>query len=177
MSHYLHVCAGPYQILLDADGIHEILELDGGDGAQAAGHRDWRGQVLASVNGRALLGMKQTALPRERAGVVYSAGVSGVPLMLEFDRVARLRHVGEASLLPLPPVPEKAFRLFDGVLSDKEAGTQLYHLRRPLDATVFMDPAEEAGQTPAPQDGSVAESAAVSAPPARKRRGRGKRKG
>lgn len=177
MSNYLHVCAGPYQILLDADGIHEILDLDSGDGAEAAGRRDWRGQVLAAVNGRALLGMKDDALPRERAGVVYSADADGAPLMLEFDRVARLRHVGEAGLLPLPPVPERAFRLFDGVFTDKEAGAQLYHLRRPLDAAAFFEQAleqtEEAGLPTASQPVVEPDGAA---PPAKKRRTRGKRK-
>lgn len=139
MSHYLQVCAGAYQILLDADGIHEILDLDNGDGTQAAGHRDWRGQALTSINGRTLLGMKDDTLTRERSGVVYSAGCGDAPLMLEFDRVARLRHVGEASLHPLPSVPERVRRLFDGVFPDKESGAWLYHLRRPLDPAVLLE--------------------------------------
>jgi len=139
MSHYLQVCAGAFQILLDADGIHEILELDNGDGAQAAGHRDWRGQALTAINGRTLLGMKEDTLTRERSGVVYSAGYGDTPLMLEFDRVARLRHVGEASLHPLPSVPERVTHLFDGVFPDKESGAWLYHLRRPLDPAVLME--------------------------------------
>lgn len=174
MSNYLHVCAGPYQILLDADGIHEILDLDGDDGAEVAGRRDWRGQALAAVNGRTLLGMKDCNLPRERAGVVYSADESGDPLMLEFDRVARLRHVGEAGLLPLPPVPERAFRLFDGVLTDKDAGVQLYHLRRPLDVAVFIEQPQEIGLPSALLPATESGRAEL---PAKKRRARSKRKG
>ncbi len=204
MSHYLQVCAGPYQILLDADGIHEILDLDGDDGAEAAGHRDWRGQALTAVNGRSLLGMKDNALPRERAGVVYSAGADATPLMLEFDRVVRLRHLDDRGLRPLPLVPKRVLRLFDGVLSDKEAGAQLYHLRRPLDAEVFMEQADEV-DLPAPftelgltevdefapnevnepvlsgvegeQPTTASLQPSVAKPVAKKRRSRGKRKG
>ena len=143
MSHYLQVCAGPYQLLLDADGIHEILYLDGGDGAESAGRRDWRGQALIAVNGRTLLGMKDDVLPRERAGVVYSSDADATPLMLEFDYVARLHHLNEMGLQPLPLVPKRVMRLFDGVFLDNEAEVQIYHLRRPLDAEVFMEQADE----------------------------------
>lgn len=161
MSHYLQVCAGAYQLLLDADGIHEILDLDNGDGAQAAGRRDWRGRALPAVNGRALLGMEDDALSRECAGVVYSAGYDDTPLMLEFDRVARLRHVGETSLHPLPPVPERVTRLFDGVLQDKESGAWLYHLRRPLNPAVLLgQPSAQISPTP-PESGAEPENALI----------------
>ncbi len=149
MSHYLQVCAGPYQILLDADGIHEILDLDGDDGAESAERRDWRGQALTVINGRTLLGMKDDVLPRERAGVVYSSDADTTPLMLEFDYVARLHHLNEMGLRPLPLVPKRVMRLFDGVFLDNEAEAQLYHLRRPLDAEVFMEQMDEV-DLPAP---------------------------
>ncbi len=199
MSHYLQVCAGPYQILLDADGIHEILELDGDDGAEAAGRRDWRGQALTAVNGRTLLGMKDDVLPRERAGVVYSADADATPLMLEFDCVVRLRHLNDMGLRPLPLVPKRVLRLFDGVFSDKEAEAQLYHLRRPLDAELLMEQMDEVGlpasfaelghdevDEPALSEVEGEQSApaalqsvepSVAEPVAKKHRSRGKRKG
>lgn len=148
MSHYLQVCAGPYQILLDADGIHEILDLDGDDGAEAAGRRDWRGQALTAINGRSLLGMKDDVLPRERVGVVYSSDADATPLMLEFDYVVRLHQLNEMGLRPLPLVPKRVMRLFDGVFLDNEAEAQLYHLRRPLDVAVFMEQADEVDLSP-----------------------------
>jgi len=199
MSHYLQVCAGPYRILLDTDGIHEILDLDGDDGAESAGRRDWRGQALTAVNGRTLLGMKDDVLPRERAGVVYSSNADATPLMLEFDYVVRLHHLNELGLRPLPLVPKRVMRLFDGVFLDSEAEVQLYHLRRPLDAEMFMEQMDEVslpasfaelGQDevdePAPSEVEREQSApaalqsvepSVAEPIAKKRRSHGKRKG
>jgi hypothetical protein len=139
---YLHVSAGPYQFLLDAEGIHEILDLEC-SGAEslnfgASAHRDWRGRVLPAVNGRALLGMQDCVLPPSHAGVVYSAGNDDAPLMLELDRVAKLRYAEDHELQRLPPLPVQADRLFDCVLPDKVQGLQLFHLRRPLDIQALL---------------------------------------
>ena len=136
MRQYLHVSAGPYQFLLDAEGIHEILELEAH--ASAAGYRDWRGRLLPSVNGRCLLGLANCELSPSHAGVVYSAVDLETPLMLELDRVGRLRYAEDDQLLALPPLPEKAERLFDRVLPDEVLGVQLYHLRRPLDIQALL---------------------------------------
>jgi chemotaxis signal transduction protein len=182
MSNYLQVRAGPYQLLLDADGIHEILELDSGTDAEAAGHRDWRGRILTAVNGRAMLGLKDAALPSGHAGVVYSIGGEDVPVILELDKVERLRHAEDGAFLPLPPVPERTFLLFDGVLPDREAGIQLYHLRRPLDMAAVCGPKEEpVAQVDVSQDENSPveaeqEAEQQEAAPAKKRRGRGKRR-
>jgi len=139
MSQYLHVRAGPYQMLLDAEGVHEILELSGEDDGGASGHRGWRGRVLTSINGRTLLGLDDHVLPRVHPGVVYSAGEDETPVMLELDGVERLRSADGNNLSALPRVPEQAFLLFDGVLSDKGMGAQLYHLRRPLALADMME--------------------------------------
>jgi len=139
MSQYLHVRAGPYQMLLDVEGVHEILELSGEDDGGASGHRGWRGRVLTSINGRALLGLDDYVLPRVHPGVVYSAGEDETPVMLELDGVERLRSADGNNLSALPRVPEQAFLLFDGVLSDKGMGDQMYHLRRPLALADMME--------------------------------------
>ena len=141
MKQYLHVRAGPYQMLLDAEGIHEILDLSDKD-SEAAGHRDWRGRVLTSVNGRTLLGLKDNVLPLLHAGVVYSSGDEDTLIMFELDKVERLRLAEEGCLLRLPYVPEQASRLFDGVLHDKISGAQIYHLRRPLDLVAMIHSSE-----------------------------------
>ena len=136
MRQFLQVSAGPYQFLLDAPGIHEILDL-ASDHAGTAGYRDWRGCVLPAINARMLLGMQDHTLPPLHAGVVYSAGVEDAPLMLELDRVGRLRYVEEHQLQRLPPLPVQAAQLFDCVLPD--SGMQLYHLRRPLEIQVLLE--------------------------------------
>jgi|GEM_PF-722945 hypothetical protein len=136
MRQYLHVSAGPYPLLLDAEGIHEILDLSH-DHADTAGHRDWRGQVLTTINIRTLLGMKDDTLPLAHAGVVYSVEAGEPPVMLEMDKVERLRLVDDSSLVRLPRVPDAASGLFDCVLPDKNRGLQIYHLRRPLSLEVF----------------------------------------
>ena len=132
MRSYLQVAVGPYQILLDAQGILEIIDLDGDDDTQAAGHRHWRGQSLPVVNARALLSMQDACLPRMHCGVVYSSDEACTALMmLELDRAVGLRNVGNAELKTLPPVSEQATDLFDGVLVDQQTSALLYHLRRP----------------------------------------------
>jgi len=133
----LQVRIGPYRMLLDAEGIHEILEISS-DNAGSTEHRDWRGQVLIAVNGRQLLGLKDSALPAVHAGVVYSAVADSAALvMLEADGVDRLRQVELSDLSHLPALPESVTRLFDCVLSD--AGVQYYHLRRPLDLLAVIE--------------------------------------
>jgi chemotaxis signal transduction protein len=137
VKQYLQVHAGPYQMLLDASGVHEIVELLNDDNC-AAGHRDWRGRVLTSINARSLLGMKDNALPKSHAGVVYSACDEDAPVMFELDSVACLRHVEDACFLSLPSVSMQLASLFDCVLPDKERGIQLYHLRHPVNLGDLM---------------------------------------
>lgn len=175
MSHYVQICAGPYVALLDAEDVQEVLALSE-ESQSAAGHYDWRGQVLATVNMRALFGVAERGLPRERAGIVYSAGAGEAPVVLEFDRVMRLRNTEWASFLPLPPVPDGASRLFDGVLPDEETGLQLYHLKRPLavswqdDAFRVVPPVCQAESAVSPEvSGAVA---SFSSPKARKKKRR-----
>jgi chemotaxis signal transduction protein len=137
VKQYLQVHAGPYQMLLDASGVHEIVELLNDDNC-AAGHRDWRGRVLTSINGRSLLGMKDAALPKSHAGVVYSASDEDAPVMFELDSVTCLRHVEDTCFLSLPSVSMQLTSLFDRVLPDKERGIQLYHLRHPINLGALM---------------------------------------
>ncbi len=135
MRQFLQVSVGPYQFLLDAEGVHEILDLVTHP-AEQTGHRDWRGRVLTAVNARTLLGMQEQTLAPLHAGVVYSPGAEDAPLMLELDRVDRLLYAELHQLQRLPPLPEPVEQLFDCVLPDK--GRQLYHLRRPLDILAFL---------------------------------------
>lgn len=138
MRQFLQVSIGPYRMLLDAEGIHELLEIPPSDQAGSIEHRDWRGQVLTVVNGRRLLGLQNSALQAAHAGVVYSAVADeDVPVMLEVDAVDRLRQVELNDLSHLPALPESVARLFDCVLSD--AGVQYYHLRRPLDLLAVIE--------------------------------------
>lgn len=138
MSHYLQVDVGPYALLIEAGGVDEILTIDA---AAVAGRRDWRGQTLAAINTRALLGVADAVLPGGQAGVVYRPDADGAAVVLELDQVTRLLRAETGRLLPLPGVPERVARLFDGVVLDPATGAQLYRLRRPLPVAVLIEAA------------------------------------
>ena len=133
MNSYLQIKVSEMNVLLDASGVHEILEL-GRDEDQAycsLEHRAWRGQVLARVSCRSLLGQKLDATA-EKAGIVYSPDLgSGTPVMLEADGIVRLDHLDDADFTKLPPVPQRIEAVFDKVHVHDATGRQLFHLRRP----------------------------------------------
>jgi len=134
MAIYLQVRAGNLQLLVDALGVHEILSLSdlpvGGQGE----HVEWRQQVLNSVPVHAFFAQNQG----ERVmGVVYSATEGVQPMMLEVDEVVGLRNIGPADWLPMPRLPSETTIFFDALVNDLKSESQVYRLRRPLEASLF----------------------------------------
>jgi hypothetical protein len=131
MSTCLHVRVGPYPILLDADGVLEVLDL-AGDDATMANCRDWRGMALPAVNARLVFGVPEVSLPAAHAGIVYSDGTDAAPILLEVDKVESLLQIDPDQLRPLPAASRQARQWFDGVWLDTASGHSRYHLRRDL---------------------------------------------
>ncbi|TAN48666.1 MAG: hypothetical protein EPN21_14320 [Methylococcaceae bacterium] len=135
MKGFLRIAVACYDLLLDVDGVQEILELESG----AATHRDWRGRLLACIDAHALLGMDAgDRADTARIGVVYQVMMDDrtPPVILEADRIKRLIYLDDADFLPLPAVPLRVLALFDKVYPDPDSGAQVYRLRRPLQAEV-----------------------------------------
>ena len=135
MAIYLQVRAGNLQLLVDALGVHEILSLDalpvGGQGE----HVEWRQQVLNSVPVHSFFAQDQG----ERVmGVVYSASEGAPPVMLEVDEVVGLRNIGPADWLPMPRLPHETMVFFDALVQDLKTDSQVYRLKRPLEASLFQ---------------------------------------
>jgi hypothetical protein len=134
MAIYLQVRAGNLQLLVDALGVHEILSLDalpvGGQGE----HVEWRAQVLNSVPVHSFFAQEQG----ERVmGVVYSATDGDQPMMLEVDEVVGLRTIGPNEWLPMPRLPAETMVFFDALAKDLKSDSQVYRLKRPLEASLF----------------------------------------
>jgi hypothetical protein len=135
MAIYLHVQAGPLQLLLDALGVHEVLSLESLAVGGKGDHVQWREQVLASVPVQSFFGQSQGAVPA--MGVVYSAADADVPMMLQVDAVLGLRNIGTQDWLPMPRLPSATMVFFDALVQDLHSDAQLYRLRRPLDRALF----------------------------------------
>ena len=147
MAIYLQVRAGKLQLLVDALGVHEILSLSdlpvGGQGE----HVEWRQQVLNSVPVHAFFAQNQG----ERVmGVVYSATEGAQPMMLEVDEVVGLRNIGPADWLPMPRLPSETAIFFDALVNDLKSESQVYRLRRPLEASLFHQEAMSSAQLTEP---------------------------
>lgn len=178
MSHFLHVWAGPYQLLLDAEGIHEVLDIES-DETASLGCWDWRGSILPIVDMRNLCGVDSSAeVSPGRSGVVYSPLADAPPVVLQLDCVGRLRRAGREDFRPLPTGAKYARRFFDSVLRDMDSGTELYHLRRPLEREMLIS--EGSSLAAAKDQGEAAAVATVGQPqqeePRRKRKGLKKRR-
>ena len=135
MNSYLQIITGDIKVLLDAAGVHEILELGetGDDAVCASGYRQWRGQALSRVSCRSLFGQKLHEAA-ERTGIVYSPELAGnLPVVLEADGIVRLNHLEERYFTGLPLVPRRVSAVFDKVHVCKGSGEQLFHLKRPCD--------------------------------------------
>lgn len=142
MKGFLRIAIACYDVLLDVDGVQEVLELED----NAATHRDWRDRLLACIDAYALMGLvsddpgaevaqRQADGVTRRVGVVYQAAdEAALPVILAVDRIVRLLYLDETDFLPLPAVPLRVLALFDAIYPDPVSGVQVYRLRRPLDA-------------------------------------------
>lgn len=123
MGDYLRVAVGPYQLLLDAGQVLEVVE--DAVAAGAAGWRLWRGRSVPVLDMRGRLGLDEgDPGPLVISGRADGAGCRAVRV----DRVVGLCRYSDASVRPLPPLPPQAGALFDGALDDA-AGRLLLRCR------------------------------------------------
>ncbi len=141
---YLQVQAGPLLVLLEASGVHEVLDGVGGNegsgAASARGHVQWRDEVLPAIELGRFFGFDGA---RPGASVVYGAAPEQPPLVFQVDRVLGLHKIELHEWKRLPALPADVTRFFDAAYAG--AGQELlsYRLRSELDPASFGVLAEE----------------------------------
>ena len=125
MTSYLHIACLPYHLLLDAQYVREVLELDDADEGSVQGCRLWRGSTVQLLDLRTVLGQSEPSLPR--TGLVY--GENNPPLMLLCDRVFGLVACDETAFKKLPRSAGAVAHLVDAVMPVAATGQMLYHLK------------------------------------------------
>ena len=130
MNSFLYVMVGPIPLLLAGDSVYEILSMDANAGA--GGHHQWRNTLLPIVSANDLLELTPLAKSAELTGVVYRCYKEKPPIVLLVTRVMRLLSLHSSEFEPLPAVPEKVHRLFDGVYLDQREAKQVYRFRTQL---------------------------------------------
>ena len=125
MISYLHIACRQYHLLLDAQHVREVIELEEADEGSVHGFRLWRGSRVPVLDLRAVLGDAAPALPR--AGLV--CGESDSPRMLLCDRVFGIVTCEETAFKKLPHSAGAVAHLFDGVMPDDATGQLMYNLK------------------------------------------------
>jgi len=144
MKSYLYVMVESIPVLIDGDEVYEILSLKDGElnenenSVSAAGHLDWRNQLLPIVNARELLDMPCKDSSDMGAGIVYRINLDQPPIFLVVDKVVQILELNLESFVQLPHVPEKVRRLFDSVYMDTSENRHAYRFRNPLPA-IFLN--------------------------------------
>ena len=125
MVNYLHRECLQYHLLLDAQHVREVLELEASGEGYVHGCHLWRGSTVQVLDLRTVLGETKPSLPR--AGVVY--GENDPPLMLLCDGIFGLVQSDDTALKKLPHSAGPIAHLVDAVLPDANTGRLLFHLR------------------------------------------------
>ena len=128
MSSYLHLKAGPYDLLLDVERVREVITLDDRVGRDAGGHRAWRGETLPVLDLPAVLGGAAGARP----GSVVLDDRRGGHVYLDVDAIGRVLRLEDQAFQPLPPLPDAVEAAIDGVALVDQGGKGLLRLK--LDA-------------------------------------------
>jgi len=145
MKSYLYVMVENIPVLIDGDEVYEILSLKDGqlyeneNSDSAAGHVDWRDQLLLTVNARALLEMPYADSTGMEAGIVYRIKLDQPPIFLIVDEVVQILELNLESFVSLPHVPEKIRYLFDKVYMDANENRHAYRFRNPLPDNFLTD--------------------------------------
>ncbi len=125
MVNCLHIACLQYHLLLDAQHVREVLELDAADEGYVHGCRLWRGGTVQVLDLRTVLGEPEPSLPR--AGLVY--GEHDPPLLLLCDSVLGLVQSDETAFRKLPYSAGPITDLVDAVVPDAATGRLLFHLK------------------------------------------------
>ena len=138
MRNFLYVMVGTVPVLLDSDAVHEVIPLPKDNGREdsmglcAAGHMNWRDQLLAVVTMREMLELPLATNSSDKVGVVYRFSLDHPPIFFVVDKILRILKLGLDAFVPLLIVPDKLSRYFDKVYIDSDEYRQVYCLRNPF---------------------------------------------
>lgn len=127
MMRYLHICCGRFHLLIQAEGVLEVLDLvdeQENAGNEAHGCRLWRGSSIRVVHLRNLLEEAFEHNPPQ-AALIYSAENAESPIMLTCDQVIGLVQAEESAFCSLPYFEGELGRYFDKALSVPATGRLL----------------------------------------------------
>ena len=127
---YLHVCCGPYRILVPAENVAGV-DPDVMTQLVRVPLRQARrlGWPLV-VDARALLGLSAAGSGEPRVNIHWRRTDDTIGAVLVVDRADSLRSGVDADFLPLPRVPRAFHDLFDRLLFDD--GRFMIRLRRDI---------------------------------------------
>lgn len=130
MSAYVVFRCGEMTLLLDADAVQAVTELDDTDGAVSGqGMVDWQGQAIDCVDFSRLLEQPGAG---KQALVLTAESTGGTPLMLIVDSVDNVLSLEAGAFRPLPPMSGRMAEFFDAVRPlEQQSGLGL-RLRYPL---------------------------------------------
>lgn len=129
---YLQLRAGPMLVLLEAGGVHEVLES--GWQGQARDQAQWRGQVLPVIRLGRFFGFDDAG---GDAGVVCSVGPDEPALLLAADAVLGLQAIDAQEWKRLPALPARIGHFFDAAFAGAGQQSLSYRLRSELGAADF----------------------------------------
>lgn len=129
---YLQLRAGPMLVLLEAGGVHEVLES--GWQGQARDQAQWRGQVLPVIGLGRFFGFDDA---RGDAGVVYSVGPGEPALLFSADAVLGLHSIDAQEWKRLPGLPARVGHFFDAAFAGAGQQSLSYRLRGQLGSADF----------------------------------------
>lgn len=130
MQQYLQILSGRYLLLVEANGVLEVLDLSEvqREGGTSHGYRLWRGTSLHVIDLQTLLPDDSTTAKQPQAALVYGAAGIEPPVMVLCDRVVGLTQADEASFRPLPCSEARLNRYIDRILLDTVSDQMLLRL-------------------------------------------------
>jgi len=120
MDTYLHFRVGPYDLLLHAASVAEIL--DEGETPDDLRYRLWRRLPLLLVSARSLLGLPEAP---QACVLVHQCDPDETPRGIRVDTLVGLTRLDEAGFRPIPPLTDDLCRLFDAARPQGDGRTLL----------------------------------------------------
>lgn len=129
---YLQLRAGPMLVLLEASGVHEVLES--GWQGQARDQAQWRSQVLPVIRLGRFFGFDDA---RDDAGVVCSVGPDEPAVLFAAGAVLGLHAIDSQEWKRLPALPARVEHFFDAAFAGSGQQALSYRLRGQLRGADF----------------------------------------
>ena len=125
---FLHIAVMQYHLLVNSVHIREVVELDGEDADPHHGRRFWRGDSIATLDLRVMLGATAPLPPL--GALVYEENSADAPLMLLCDSVLGLMQADSAAFKNMPRSSGHIARFVDAVLPDSSTRQLLFRLKQ-----------------------------------------------